>query len=113
LSKIERVEHLRNEVLQWSCGWGRVAYWPISLDESYTAACKEDHTAEWFKEVLEHASHGCGLLIELRSMVGQLLAALFELHKVKELLRMMVEMVEMVTVDVTILNMCCLILPHN
>jgi hypothetical protein len=113
LSKIERVEHLRNEVLRWSCGWGGVAYWPISLDESYTAACEEDHTAEWFKEVLEHASHGRGLLIELRFMVGQLPAVLFEPHKVKELLRTMVEMVEMVTVGVTILNMRCSILPHN
>jgi hypothetical protein len=86
LSEIERVEHLRNEVLRWSCGWGGVAYWLISLDESYTAACEEDRTAEWFKEVLEHASHRHALFIELRSMVRQLLAALFKLHKVKELL---------------------------
>jgi hypothetical protein len=113
LSEIERVEHLRNEVLRWSCGWGGVAYWPISLDESYTAACEEDRAAEWFKEVLEHASHGRGLLIKLRSMVGQLPAALFEPHEVKELLRTMVEMVEMVTMGVTILNMHCSILPRN
>jgi hypothetical protein len=90
-----------------------VAYWPILLDESYTAACEEDRAAEWFKEVLEHVLHGCGLLIELRSMVRQLPAALFKLHEVKELLRTMVEMVEMVTMGVTILNMHCLILPHN
>jgi hypothetical protein len=63
-----------------------MAYWLVLLDESYTTACEEDRAAEWFKELLEHASHGHGLLIALRSMVGQLQAALFQLHKVKELL---------------------------
>jgi hypothetical protein len=86
LSEIEKVKHLRNEVLRWSCGWGGVAYWLVLLDESYTTACEEDCAAEWFKELLEHVSHGHGLLIALRSMVGQLPAALFQPHEVKELL---------------------------
>jgi hypothetical protein len=47
-----------------------VAYWLVLLDESYTTACEEDCAAEWFKELLEHASHGHGLLVALRSMVG-------------------------------------------
>ena len=113
LLAIERVEYLRNEVLEWSCGWGGVAYWQISLDESYTAACEEDRAAEWEKEVLEHASRGRGLLVELRSMAGHLPAGSLQPHKLKELIRIMVELVEMVTMGVTILNMRCSILPHN
>jgi hypothetical protein len=79
----------------------------------YTAACEEDHAAEFEVELLDHASRGRGLLCELTSTVERLSAASLHRHELKELLRIMVESVEMVTMGITILNMHCSILPHN
>ena len=109
----EEVKRLWNEVLNWSCGWGGVGYWQIFLDTSYTTACEQDRVNSWMKEVLDHASYGRGLLIQLRALIGRLPDGSDLPHEVKELIRTTVDLIEMVTMGVTIINMRCSILPDN
>jgi hypothetical protein len=67
----EQVELLREDALTWCCRWGDVAYWHISLHETYTTTCEdseEDRHNGWEMELLEHAANGQHLLFRLTSM---------------------------------------------
>jgi hypothetical protein len=113
----EQLEQLREDALTWCCRWGGVAYWHISLHETYIIACEdseEDHNDEWEIELLEHVANGWHLLCQLTSMV-KLLAEKGprKSHRLKELLCILMEMMEMVTMGLTVLNMHCSILPNN
>jgi hypothetical protein len=113
----EQLEQLREDALTWCCRWGGVAYWHISLHETYTIACEdseEDRNNEWEIELLENATNRRRLLFQLTSMV-ELLAeeGPSESHRLKKLLRISMEMMQMVTMGLTILNMHCSILPNN
>ena len=110
---LEKVERLQNDALTWCSGWGGVAYWHISLHVTYTATCEEDRCDEWEKELLEHAAYGRCLLFQLTSVVEPLVEGPRESHKVKELLRILMEMMQMVAMGLTVLNMRCSILPNN
>jgi hypothetical protein len=46
-------------------------------------------------------------------MVKQLAGQSCESHKLRELMRMLVEMMQMLTMGLTVLNMQCSILPNN
>jgi hypothetical protein len=41
VEEVDRVARLSKLVLRWASGWGGVACWPITLDESFTHAHKE------------------------------------------------------------------------
>jgi hypothetical protein len=67
----EQVELLREDTLTWCCGWGDVAYWHISLHETYTTTCEDSEEGchdGWEMELLEHAANGRHLLFRLTSM---------------------------------------------
>jgi hypothetical protein len=110
---LEKVERLQNDALTWCCGWGGVAYWHLSLHESYTTMCEAGRSDKWEEELLEHAANGRRLLFELTSMVERLASRSRESHKLRELMRILVEMMQMVTMGLTVLNMRCSILPNN
>jgi hypothetical protein len=92
---------------------GGVAYWQLSLHKSYTNACEAECSDKWEEELLEHAANGRGLLFELTSMVEQLADQLHVSLKLRELMRILMEMTQMVTMGLTALNMHCSILPNN
>lgn len=110
---LEKIDRLAHDALTWCSGWGGVAYWHISLHQSYTVACEKDRDEEWEKELLKHAANGRHLLFQLTSAVERLAERSHEPHKLKELLRISMEMMQMVTMGLTVLNMRCSILPNN
>jgi hypothetical protein len=110
---LETVEQLMEDALTWCCGWGGVAYWPISLHKSYTAACELDNSDKWEEELLGHASNGRFLLFRLTTTVELIADRSPTSYRLKETLRILVEMVQMVTMGLTVLNMRCSILPNN
>jgi hypothetical protein len=110
---VEKVEELTEDALTWCCGWGGVAYWPISLRTSYMAACELDRSDKWEEELLGHASNGRFLLFRLTSAVELIADRSRTSHRLKEMLRILMETMQMVTMGLTILNMRCSILPNN
>jgi len=110
---LEAVHRVTDDALTWCCGWGGVAYWHVSLHDSFTNACEEDRDDEWEEELLEHAASGRHLLFQLTSTVELLAESSCKPHKLKELLRISMEMMQMVTMGLAILNMRCSILPDN
>jgi hypothetical protein len=92
---------------------GGVAYWQLSLHESYTNACEAECSNKWEEELLEHATNGQGLLFELTSMVERLADQLHMSLKLRKLMHILMEMIQMVTMGLTVLNMHCSILPNN
>jgi hypothetical protein len=113
--KVETLEvkQLQNDILTWCSGWGGVTYWQLSLHKSYKNACEAEHSNKWEEELLEHATNRQGLLFELTSMVEQLADQLHMSLKLRELMRILMEMTQMVTMGITVLNMRCSILPNN
>jgi len=109
MQEIDQMTHLSEEIWEWASGWGGVAYWSISLDHSFTCAFEEGQHSLWQEQLLNHALTGRHLLAQLYSMGGSLPR---ELYKVKELWRLQVELMEMLTMGITIINTHCLILPH-
>jgi hypothetical protein len=67
--------------------------------------CEAGRSNKWEEELLEHAANGQRLLFELTSMVGQLASWSHESHKLRELMHILVEMMQMVTMGLTVLNM--------
>jgi hypothetical protein len=111
--EILKVEWLQNDALTWCSGWEGVTYWQLSLHKSYTNACEAECSDKWEEELLEHAANGWGLLFELTSMVEQLADQLRVSLKLRELMRILMEMTQMVTMGLMALNMRCSILPNN
>ena len=58
MEEINRVGQLSKVIMKWASGWGGVAYWPISLDDSFTRALEEGRQDRWQEELLSHASTG-------------------------------------------------------
>jgi hypothetical protein len=111
--EILEVEQLQNDALTWCSVWGGVAYWQSSLHKSYTNACEAECSDKWEEELLEHAANGQGLLFELTSMVEWLADQPCMSLKLRELMCILMEMTQMVTMGLTVLNMRCSILPNN
>ena len=109
LTEIERVGRLGRTVMRWASGWGGVAYWPVTLDDSYTRAHSEGRQDKWQEDLLHHAAIGRRLLAQLYSMGGRLPR---ERYKTRELWRCQVELVEMLVMGITIINTRCSVLPH-
>jgi hypothetical protein len=109
LDELERVARLSKVIMRWASGWGGVAYWPISLDHSFTYAQQEGRQDQWQEQLLNHASMGRRLLAQLYTMGGCLPK---EPYKVRELWRIQVGLVEMLVMGITIINTRCSVLPH-
>ena len=107
--ELDRVGQLSKVIMRWASGWGGVAYWSISLDESFTRAFEEGRQDQWQEQLLDHASKGRRLLSQLYSMGGQLPR---EPYKVRELCRLQVELVEILVMGITIINTRCSVFPH-
>ena len=110
---LEKVEQLKEDALMWCCGWGGVAYWHISLHESYSAACELDRPDKWEEELLRHAANGRLLLFQLTSMAELIADGPCMSHRLKEMLHILIEVMQMITMGLTVLNMRCSILPNN
>ena len=58
--------------MKWVSGWDGVAYWPVSLDQSFANAVEEGQEEQWQDQLRGHASNGRHLLTQLYSMGGYL-----------------------------------------
>ena len=58
--------------MKWVSGWDGVAYWPVSLDQSFANAVEEGQEKQWQDQLQGHASNGQHLLTQLYSMGGYL-----------------------------------------
>lgn len=110
---LEKVDQLKEDSLTWCCGWGGIAYWHISLHESYSAAYELDHPDKWEEELLWHAANGHLLLFQLTSMAELIADGPCMSHRLKEMLHILIEVMQMITMGLTVLNMRCSILPNN
>jgi hypothetical protein len=70
--EIDRIDHLSWEIMRWASGWDGVAYWPVTLDYSFTSVVEEGREEQWWEQLLGHASKGQCLLAQLYSMGGHL-----------------------------------------
>jgi len=110
LKEIDRIECLRKAVLRWASGWDGVAYWPITLDHSLAIVANEGRQDKWQEQLQGHASMGRCLLAQLYSMGGQLPK---DPDNVREIWQQQVELVEILVMGITILNIRCTVLPHG
>jgi hypothetical protein len=110
---LKEFKWLNDEALYWCARWGGVAYWHVSLHESYTGAFKEQRTDEWEEELWEHAANGRRILYRLMRMVERMADRPHEAHKLKVEMRILMDMMQMVTMGITVLNMRCSILPDD
>lgn len=110
LTELERLERLSQTIMRWASGWGGVAYWPETLDLAYARACKEGQQGQWQEDLVNHASVGRRLLVQLHSMGGRLPK---ERYKTRELWRSQVSLVEMLVMGITTINIRCSVFPHH
>jgi len=72
MEEIDQIDWLSQEVMRWVSGWNGVAYWPVTLDYSFTSAVDEGQEEQWQEQLQHHAFKGQHLLAQLYSMGGHL-----------------------------------------
>ncbi|KAG6819409.1 hypothetical protein H0H93_012106 [Arthromyces matolae] len=107
---LDRLREMREEVVQWSRGWGGIDCWSVQLDYSYQHALEDEGplTPRWRESMFRHARGGRQMLEQLRQFDHDLPE---ERWLQEEIWRMRVELAEKLVKGVTILEIKASILP--
>ncbi|KAG6806758.1 hypothetical protein H0H92_010116 [Tricholoma furcatifolium] len=107
---LDRLNRLRDDVVQWSHGWGGLDSWSVQLDYSYEDAVEREgpFTPRWRASMFTHARVGRDLLNKLRTYDLKLPR---EPWMQEEIWRLRIELAERLVKGITLLEVKTSILP--
>ncbi|KAG6819052.1 hypothetical protein H0H93_015935 [Arthromyces matolae] len=109
-SPLARLQQMREDVVQWSRGWGGIECWSVQLDYSYRHAVDDEGplTPRWRESLFHHVRSGREMLAKLQSYDGDLGDKPWMLH---EMWRLRIDRAERLIRGITILELKTSILP--